>query len=123
MFKKFEINSVHAKADERLKKYVTKKIGSLDKYVSRHTRESAHVEVYLKDGKAKNKQHATCEVTMQLPQQTIVIKETALNMYAAVDIAETKLKQQLQKYKDKHGSGKLHRHLMGRFRRKTAANP
>lgn len=119
MFKKFEINSVHAKVDDRLKKYVQRKIGNLDKYVSRHNRESAHAEVHLKDVKTKDKMHAVCEVTLRLPQKTIVVKEKALNMYAAVDIVEAKLKQQLQKYKDLHGSGKLHRRLMGRLRRKS----
>jgi ribosome-associated translation inhibitor RaiA len=39
-------------------------------------------------------------------------------MYAAVDIVEAKLKQQLKKYKDLHMSGKLHRRLMARFTRK-----
>jgi ribosome-associated translation inhibitor RaiA len=57
---------------------------------------------------------------MYLPQETINIKESAFNMFAAVDIVETKLKQQLQKYKDLHQTGKLHRHLMARFRRRMA---
>jgi ribosome-associated translation inhibitor RaiA len=42
-------------------------------------------------------------------------------MYAAVDIVEAKLKIQIKKYKDKHGNGKLHRHLVARFRRRTKA--
>jgi ribosome-associated translation inhibitor RaiA len=41
-------------------------------------------------------------------------------MYAAIDIVEAKLRQQLQKYKDLHTSGKNRRHLFGRFRRQTA---
>lgn len=118
MLKKFEIHGVHAKVDDQLKAYVTKKIGGLDRYISRHSRESAHADVHLKEAKAKQKNNRfTCEVTLHLPHQVIVIKESALNMYAAVDIVEAKLKQQLQKYKDLHGSGKLHRHLMARFRR------
>lgn len=121
MFKRFEINAVHAKVDDRLKKYVQRKIGNLDKYVSRHARESAHAEVHLKDVKTKDKKHAVCEVTLHLPHKNIVVKESALNMYAAVDIVEAKLKQQLQKYKDTHANGKLHRRLMGRFRRKNVA--
>jgi ribosome-associated translation inhibitor RaiA len=60
-------------------------------------------------------------VTLHLPHQSIIIKERALNMFAAVDIAEVKLKQQLQKYKDLHGSGKFHRHLFGRFNRRQDA--
>jgi ribosome-associated translation inhibitor RaiA len=59
-------------------------------------------------------------VTLHLPHQNIVIKESALNMYAAVDIVEAKLKQQLQKYKDTHYNGKGRRHLFARFMRQNA---
>lgn len=119
MLKKFEIQGIHTTVDEDLRKHVIKKIGELDRYMSRHSRESAHAEVFLKESKAKNNDHCTCEVTFFLPHQTIVVKESALNMYTAVDIVEVKLKQQLQNYKDKHGNGKFHRHLMARFRRKS----
>jgi putative sigma-54 modulation protein len=119
MLQKFEVNGVHATVDARLRNYVNRKIGGLDRYISRHSRNSAHAEVHLKEAKSKDKNRFVCEVTMHLPHQTIVIKEKALNMYAAVDIVEAKLKQQLQKYKDLHGSGKFHRHLTARFRRRA----
>jgi ribosomal subunit interface protein len=100
---------------------VTRKIGGLDRYISRHSRESAHIEVHLKETKANKKNdHCRCEVTFYLPHQTIIVKESALNMYAAVDIVEAKLKQQLQKYKDLHGNGKTHRHLFARLRRRAS---
>jgi ribosomal subunit interface protein len=118
MLQKFEINGVHTTVDDSLRKYVSKKIGGVDKYLSRHHRESAHGEVHLKESKAKNNNRCTCEVSLHLPQQTIVVKETAINMYAAVDIVEVKLKQQLQKYKEKNHSGKARRRLFGRFRRR-----
>lgn len=119
MLQRFEIQGVHVTVDDKLRAYVTKKIGGLDRYLSRHSKESAHAEVHLKVGKTKNNNHCSCEVTLHLPHQNIVIKESALNMYAAVDIVETKLKQQLKKYKDLHGSGKMHRHLFARWRRKS----
>ncbi|HSW36930.1 MAG TPA: ribosome-associated translation inhibitor RaiA [Candidatus Saccharimonadales bacterium] len=120
MVQKFEIRGVHFKLDDHLRKYATKKIGKLDKYLSRHNRQSAHTEVFLKESKAKDKKQCTCEVTMYLPHDTINLKESTLNMYAAIDIVEAKLKMQLKKYKDRHSSGKLHRHLFHRFRRQAA---
>jgi ribosome-associated translation inhibitor RaiA len=45
-----------------------------------------------------------------------------MNMFAAVDIVETKLKLQIKKYKESHGSGKLSRHLTAKFRRSQANN-
>lgn len=123
MIQKFEIRGVHMDVDDNLKKYVNKKIGNLDRYLSRHNRDSAHAEVQLKEDRQKNKQHATCEVTLHLPGETIVVQESTVNMFAAVDIVEAKLKQQLQKYKDKHQSGKMHRHLFAKFRRNQHVEP
>ncbi len=119
MIKKFEIQGVHADVDDKLRAYVTRKIGGLDKYLSRHSRESAHAEVHLKETKrTKTNDHCHCEVTLYLPHQTIIVKESALNMYAAVDIVEAKLKLQLKKYKDLHENGKTRRHLFARLRHK-----
>jgi len=120
MLERFEVHGVHTTVDENIKKYAMKKIGRLDRYLSKHQQQSAHCEVILKENKAKDKKQCTCEVNLHLPKETINIKETTLNMYAAIDIAETKLKLQLKKYKDIHASGKLHRRLVARFRRQTA---
>ncbi|MDL2342229.1 MAG: ribosome-associated translation inhibitor RaiA [Patescibacteria group bacterium] len=126
MIQKFEISGVHLAVDDDLRKYATRKIGNLDKYLARGSRESAHAEVFLKVAKAKNKQHATCEVNLHLPHEIISVHETTINLYAAIDIVEAKLKQQLQKYKDLHQNGKLHRKLFARLSRKadfTAVDP
>lgn len=120
MIQKIEIQGVHATISDKLQAYVKRKIGGLDRYISRHARASAHAEVHLKEAKKKGDDHCSVEVMLHLPQHTIVIKESALNMFAAVDIVEVKLKQQLKKYKDLHESGKMHRRLVARFRRRTA---
>ncbi len=119
MLERFEVQGVHTEVDDRLRNHVNRKIGGLDRYIARQNRESAHMEVHLKDTGKKGNGQCRCEVTLHLPHQTIVVKESAVNMYAAVDIVEAKLKQQLQKYKDLHGSGKARRHLFGRFRRRN----
>ncbi len=116
MIKKLEINGVHAVVTDRLHKYVLKKIGKLDTYMTRHVRESAHAEVKLKESKAKDKNQCTCEVIMHLPKEVLRVQETTLNMYAAVDIVEAKLKNQLKKYKGIH-SPKLHRRVVAKIKR------
>jgi len=121
MLKKFEINGIHKINDKKLHKYVTKKIGGLDKYMSKKYQESAHLEVHMKESSKKDNNHCLFTATLHLPKHTIVIKEKSLNMYAAVDIAEAKLKQQLQKYKDLHGSGRSKRQLFARFSRQGVA--
>ncbi|MBC7581757.1 ribosome-associated translation inhibitor RaiA [Aeromicrobium sp.] len=118
MIAKFELKGVHTTIDANLQKYATHKLGGLDKYLPRAHRDAAHAVVELKQAtKAKEQKKYTCDVTLHLPHETIHVAESTLNMYAAVDIVETKLKIQIKKYKDSHGGGKLSRHLTARFRR------
>lgn len=115
MIQKFEIQGTHDKA---LRRYIEQKIGGLDRYISRHSRASAHAEVHVKENKHKTgDDHCRCEVVLRLPHQTIFVKERAATLQAAVDVAEIKLKQQLKKYKDTHENGKMHRRLFNRLRR------
>lgn len=116
MIAKMEVSGVHMDVDEDLQKYVAKKIGRMDKYIPKRARPSAHLEVQLKESKAKDKNQCTCEVILHLPQDTITIKETTLNMYAAIDIVETKLKNQIKRYKDKHARARVPRRLLTKIR-------
>jgi ribosomal subunit interface protein len=116
MITRLDITGVHMNVGEDLKKYVVKKIGRLDRFIPRHGRESVHAEVKLKEGKAKNKDERTCEVIMHLPQENITVKESTINIYAAIDIVETKLHHQLKKYKDLHASPRLHQRMLSRLK-------
>lgn len=100
---KLDIDGIHNLGNKDLPRYITKKIGGLDKYVPRHARKSVRAEVRVKEEKIKDKKECTCEVLLMLPQETINAKETTMNMFAAVDIVEEKIKTQLRKYKEKHG--------------------
>ncbi|HJQ08914.1 MAG TPA: ribosome-associated translation inhibitor RaiA [Candidatus Saccharimonadales bacterium] len=120
MVQKLEISGVHMTVGDDLRKYVTKKIGHLDRYVPKHARASMHAEVKLKEGKSKDKNVRTCEVILHLPQEVFRISETTINMFAAVDIVETKLKHHLKKYKELHTDPKLHRRLIARLKRQPA---
>jgi ribosomal subunit interface protein len=118
MIEKIEINGVHAEITDDIRKYVMKKIGKLDSYMPRAARESAHAEIKLKERKVKDKNNCTCEVILHLPKEVLRTEETTMNMFAAVDIVETKLKNLLKKYKDTHNAGRLHRRVMARLRSK-----
>jgi putative sigma-54 modulation protein len=120
MIQKLEINGVHAVLTDDLKKYITKKIGKLDRYMPRHARESAHAEIFVKEVMLKAKKENICEVVMHLPGSTLMTKESTINMFAAVDIVEAKLKNQLKKYKDQHNSKRIHRRVLLKFMRTEA---
>lgn len=121
MIKKLEITGVHMKVDDKLKTYATRKIGRLDRFIPRKAREAAHAEILIKDNpqQKKSKKEYTCEVILRLPGDTITVSEATMNAFAAVDIVENKLKNQLKKYKETHGVKRLHRRALARFRRRT----
>ncbi len=116
MIQKLEVRGVHMHVDAKLYAYAAKKIGKLDAYISRHARQSVHAEVILKEEILKTKKNCICEVVLHLPQEIITTKESTINMYAAIDIVEAKLKNQLKKYKGMHDNPHLHQRLLRRFK-------
>lgn len=114
MIQKLEISAQHTELTPRLKRYIEKKIGTLDRFVTRHARQTVHADVKLSESKSKDKQQFTCNVVLTVPDGVIDASETTVNMYAAVDIVEAKLKTQLKKYKEKKVGGKLYRRLFAR---------
>lgn len=115
MIENIQINGIHANVDDDLHKYIVKKIGHLDKYLPKSARQSAHAAVKIKESTIKTKRQHTCEVVLHLPNDTITTKETTMNIYAAVDIVEAKLQNQLKKYKEKHSSAGLRHRLRRRL--------
>lgn len=98
MIKPLDITGMRFDVSERLKKYIFKKIGRLDRLMPRQVKKSVHGRVILKTNQSKRKLF-TCEVVLELPQQTLMAKESAINVFAAVDIVEAKLVRQIGKYK------------------------
>ncbi len=119
MFKKMEITGVHVDIDDKLNKYIKKTIGKLERYLPRHARKSAHIEVKLRENKKHKTDQYTAEVIMRLPRDTLTAKESTINMYAAIDIVEAKLHNQLKRYKEIHSDPKFYRRLASRFRRRN----
>ena len=120
MIQQLEISGVHMQVGDDLRKYVTKKIGNLDRFIPKMARESAHVQVMLKEVKQKEGKDCICEITVQLPHDTLNVKEGTVNIFAAVDIAETKLRAQLKKYKELHANPRLHQRMLTRLKRRPA---
>ncbi len=121
MIERLEITGVHMDLQDDLKKYVTKKLGKLDRYIPRQSRGAAHAQVKLKDSHSKDKRQFTCEIILTLPHEKITVAESTLNIFAAVDIAEQTLKNRLRKYKETRASerggvkSRKVRQLLGKF--------
>lgn len=100
---KCDLTGRNFEIDEKMKAYIEDKIGGLDKYLPRQTRATASCNVILEDdpnGREDNRY--VCEVVMTVPGSKLVSREGTVNVYAAVDIVEAKLRSQLATYKNKH---------------------
>lgn len=122
MIKRLEITGKKTKVTPDLQKYITRKIGKLDRYLPRRARESAHAEVIMKESSSKGKKTYTCEVILKVPQDTITVTQATINPFAAIDIAEDTLKNRIRKYKDTHGTQRMHKKVLARMRRQTGGN-
>ncbi len=123
MIERMELKGVHFVIDDNLRKYTERKLGRLDRFMGPHTRKSAHLEVTLKESNPKGGKLCHCDIILHLPKETIVIKEATINMHAAVDIVEAKLKIQLKKYKDLHDRRRLNRGIFSRRRTQIIDTP
>lgn len=102
MIQSIVITGVKYDVDERTKRYVTRKIGGLDRFLPRHARKSVTAEVKLKEVNRDHGNKYEAEVILHVPEKQLTAKDSTVNMMAAVDIVEAKIAQQLKKYKDKH---------------------
>ncbi|MDQ3159193.1 MAG: ribosome-associated translation inhibitor RaiA [bacterium] len=121
MIAKMEVTGINYDVSDDLQKYIEKKLGRMDRFIPKNARESAHMEVKLKEGNSKNKnKQYSCEVVLFLPKNAIRIEdEPTINMFAAVDIVETMLKNRLKKYKEKHTKKSVSRKLITKLRSKS----
>ncbi|MDB5167447.1 MAG: hypothetical protein JWN26_592 [Candidatus Saccharibacteria bacterium] len=103
--------------DDTTKKYITKKIGRLDRYLPRHARASVSAEVRLKTVNRNHGNKYEAEVMLNVPDKMITAKDSTLNVLAAVDIVEAKIVSQLRKYKQTTISHVGRRGVMSRFKR------
>ena len=120
MITSIDITGVKYELDDTTKKYVTKKVGRLDRYLPRHARKSASAEVKLRqiNGNHGNKYEA--EVILHIPEKTLTARDSTMNMLAAVDIVEAKLVTQLHKYKETTIPHVGRRGVLSRFKRSYA---
>lgn len=118
MISNITITGIHYDVNDKLEKYVRNKIGRLDRYMPRSARRSIRAEVRLQEDKGKRRDKYEVEVVLHVKNGLLTAKESTLNMYAAVDIVEAKLKNQLRKHKEKHLSHRKERKdRKGAFRR------
>lgn len=118
MMTQVEITGVGGYApDEPTKKYIRKKIGTLDRLAPRHARKTMRATVKLAEINQSNGNKYEVEVLVHVPDRVITAKDSTMNILAATDIVETKVANQLRKYKQELIPHVGRRKLLDRFKR------
>ncbi len=99
---KLEIKFRGFEPDVKVTKYVEKKIGGLVRFIPKAQREVAIGTVVLEEDPSGREQNRfVCDVIISLVGTEVVGHDATVNIYAAVDIVEAKIKTQLTEYKEK----------------------
>lgn len=120
MINTIEITGVQFDVDSTTRKYVTKKIGRLDRYLPRHARKTVTAAVKLREVNHDHGNKYEAEVILNLPEKTLTARDYTMNVLAAVDIVEAKIVTQLHKYKESAIPHIKSRGALSRFKRSYA---
>lgn len=107
-----QVTGRHFELDDKIQDYVNSKIGGLDKYMPRNYKNISGAVVLAEDKSNRQDNSFCCEAKLDVPGEHVFASESTVNMYAAIDIVEQKLKQQILRFKDKHEPGKNRRRLL-----------
>ncbi len=99
----------------KLQKYTTGKVRAIEKYIPRHARQAAVLAVHFK--MAKRGKEKTCTLALELPLETLAVRETTDHMYAALDMTTNEIRRKLADYKSKHSKYGIRHHLIRRLKR------
>lgn len=97
----FDVTARHLEIDDKMRAYVDEKLSRLDR--------TAHKSLHIKRGKAilehdksgREGNQFVCDVTLSVAGTDLHAREATMNIYAAIDICEAKLRAQIGRHKEK----------------------
>ncbi len=92
-----QIQSIHFKADQKLKDYIVKKVDKLSTFYDG----IIDSQVYLKVENTSQKENKIVEIKVNARNNSFIKTEVAQSFEAATDLAVEALKRQVKKYKSK----------------------
>lgn len=94
---KTDIQSIHFKADAKLKDYISKKVDKLSTFYDG----IVDSQVFLKVHNTSEKENKEVEIKVNARNNSFIKKETARSFEAATDLAVEALKRQVKRFKGK----------------------
>lgn len=100
MIEKIEITGNGYNIEESFRKYATKRIGKLDRYLPRGSKKDVVARIQVTEVGKKRGDKYEISVTMEIPGgKVITAKDECSNIFAGVDLVEAKLTGQIRRYK------------------------
>ena len=100
MIDKIEITGNKYKIEESFRKYATKRIGKLDRYLPRGSKKDVIAKIVITEVDRSHGTKYEISAAMEIPGgKVIAAKDESSNVYAGVDIIEAKLMGQIRRYK------------------------
>lgn len=100
MIEKIEISGNKYKVEESFRKYATKRIGKLDRYLPRGSKKDVLAKIVVKEVDRAHGNKYEISAAMEIPGgKVIAAKDESSNVYAGIDIIEAKLMGQIRRYK------------------------
>lgn len=94
---KTDIQSIHFKADAKLKDYISKKVEKLSTFYDG----IVDSQVFLKVHNVSEKENKEVEIKVNARNNSFIKKEVARSFEAATDLAVEALKRQVKRFKGK----------------------
>ncbi len=100
MIEKIDISGNNYKVSDNFRKYATKHIGKLDRYLPRDKKKSVVAKVVVKEIDRSHGNKYSISVAMELlGGKVLAAKDECSNVFAGIDIVEAKLKGQINRFK------------------------
>lgn len=100
MIEKIEISGKGYRIDEPFKKYITKRLAKLDRYLPRAAKKDVVMKVIVSEISKSKTDKYEITATMELTGgKVIAAKDECSNVFAGVDLVEAKLTGQIRRYK------------------------
>lgn len=100
MIDKIEITGNKYKVEESFKKYATKRIGKLDRYLPRGSKKDVVAKIVVSEINKAHGNKYELSAAMEIPGgKVLAAKDESSNVYAGIDIIEAKLMGQIRRFK------------------------
>ena len=100
MIEKIEVSGNNYKVSENFQKYVTKRIGKLDRYMPRGNKKDVVAKIVVTEINHPHNNKYSISAAMEMTGgKVFAAKDECSNVFAGVDIIEAKLKGQINRYK------------------------